>query len=274
MPARVRRPKDKANVEIGVGVITRHAIAALRDRVFFSLGELNAALAAKVDEINAMQFAKKPATRSSVFESQEKEALSALPVVPFAVCIWERATVRSDYHVFAKDNFYSVPFEHANRVVDVRITMTSVEVFCNDVRIASHVRNFDEGEFVTLSAHMPENHRSYLEWNAGGLMKQAESIGSATQRTIALLMAEQETKHRSLGQGKSLLALAGRYGAVILEDACAKQLELSDAEHASAKAIEYLCKAAYATKGDIEDSGAYAILRGKDYYEKSDRSEQ
>lgn len=261
-------------MEIGVGIITRHAIAALRDRVFFSLGELNAALAAKVDEINSMQFAKKPATRNSIFQSQEKEALSPLPIVPFAVCSWERVTVRSDYHVPIKDNFYSVPFEHANRVVDVRITMASVEVFCNDVRIASHVRNFDEGEFVTLSAHMPENHRSYLEWNADGLMKQAEDIGSATQRTIALLMADQKTKHKSLGQGKSLLTLAGKYGAVILEDACAKQLEISNGGHASVEAIEYLCKAAYATKGDIEDSGAYAILRGKDYYGRSDRSEQ
>ena len=206
MPARVRQPKDKANVEIGVGIITRQVIASFRDRVFFSLGELNAALIARVEEINNMQFAKKPTSRNSIFETQEKDVLSALPATAFSVCSWERATVRGDYHVALKGNFYSVPFEHAKRVVDIRSTMQSVEIFCSDVRIASHIRSFGEGEFITSSAHMPENHKSYLEWNADGLLKQAGYVGDATKRIMAILMGSQDTKHKSLGQGMRITA--------------------------------------------------------------------
>ena len=101
-PARVRRPKDKANVEAGVGLITGRAIAALRDRRFFTLGELNAALSEKVSEINSAQFTRKPGSRASAFGAQEREELAPLPKSPFQVCSWERATVRPDCHVAAR----------------------------------------------------------------------------------------------------------------------------------------------------------------------------
>ena len=270
-PTRVRSPKDKANVEAGVGVITRRAIAALRDRVFFTLGELNAALAEKVAEVNATPFARKPGCRASVFEGQERDALAPLPKVPFQVCSWERATVRSDYHVAARGCFYSVPFEYIGKVVDVRVTQLTVEVFFQDVRIASHPRSREEHAFITAKQHMPENHIEYLEWNAEGLSKRASGIGCSCERAIAIIMGSQETKKKAIGQGKALLALAGRFGASILEASCEKALSIGDGLSLNVEQIECICQSTYRTKGDVEDSGEHAILRGKDYYSKGDR---
>ena len=266
-PARVRRPKDKANVEAGVGLVTRRAIAALRDRRFFTLGELNAALAEKVSEINSAQFARKPGSRASAFEAQERSELAPLPKSPFQVCSWERATVRPDYHVAVRGRFYSVPFEYAGKVVDVRIAQPAVEVFFQDVRIASHPRGYDESGWSTRKSHMPESHASYLEWNAEGLARRASDVGPSCERAIAAVMGSQETRKRSIGQGKALLALAGRYGAPVLESACAKALGIGGGLAVTVEQVEYMCAAEYRSRGDVEDSGAHAILRGKGYYE-------
>lgn len=266
-PARVRRPKDKANVEAAVGMVTRRAIAALRDRPFFTLGELNAALAEKVAEINSAQFTRKPGSRASVFEAQERQELAPLPKTPFPVCSWERATVRSDYHVAARGCFYSVPFEYIGKVVDVRVTQAAVEVFYQDVRIASHLRSREEAAFVTARTHMPENHVEYLEWNAEGLAKRASAVGPACERAAALVMGAQETRQKAIGQGKSLLSLAARFGAGNLESACGKALGIGDGLAVTVGQIECLCAAAYRANGDIEDSGEHAILRGRSYYD-------
>lgn len=265
-PARVRRPKDKANVEAGVGIVTRRAIAALRDRRFFTLGELNAALLEKVAEINSAQFTRKPGSRTSVFESQERDELAPLPRAPFQVCSWERATVRPDYHVAARGRFYSVPFEYVGRVVDVRITQAAVEVFFQDVRVASHPRGYDAGGWSTAKAHMPERHAAYLEWNAEGLARRAADVGPSCERAIAAVMGSQETRKKSIGQGKALLALSGRYGASILESACARALKAGGGLAVTVAQVECMCAAEYRSRGDVEDSGAHAILRGRDYY--------
>ena len=266
-PARVRRPRDKANVEAGVGIVTRRAIAALRDRRFFTLGELNAALSEKVAEINSAQFTRKPGSRASVFEAQERAELAPLPESPFQVCSWERATVRPDYHVAARGRFYSVPFEYAGKVVDVRITQQAVEAFFHDARIASHPRGYDEGGWSTRKSHMPESHAGYLEWNAEGLAKRAAGVGPSCERAAAAVMGSQETRKRSIGRGKALLALAGRYGAPVLESACARALAAGGGLAVTVEQVECMCAAEYKSRGDVEDSGAHAILRGKGYYE-------
>ena len=271
VPARVRRPRDKANVEAGVGIVTRRAIAALRDRTFFTLAELNAALQAKAAEINEAPFTRKPGSRSSVFDAQERDSLAPLPAAPFQVCSWERVTVRSDYHVFVRDGFYSVPFEYIGKVVDVRVADTAVEVFFDDVRIASHPRLYDAYAHSTKRDHMPQNHVGYLEWDADGLARKAAEVGPACERVMAVVLSGQETKKQSIGQGKSLLALARRYGNAVLESACAQMADVG-LSRASAAAVESLCRAARKSKGDVEDTGEHAILRGEDYYRKKAES--
>lgn len=208
-PARVRHPKDKANVEAGVGLITRRAIAALRDRDFFTLDELNAALKEKITEINTAPFTRKPGSRASVFESQERCELAPLPQDPFPICSWERLTVRSNYHIAAKGNFYSVPFEYIGKVVDVCITRFAIEIFYQDVRIASHPRSYAEHDFVTASAHMPENHLNYMEWNLEGLSRQAKEVGPATRASAISYCRSAGNKEKIHWSGQSPSCLGG-----------------------------------------------------------------
>ncbi|NVL23798.1 IS21 family transposase, partial [Pseudomonas syringae pv. actinidiae] len=68
LPARSRKPKDKAKVEVGVQVVERWILAVLRNRQFFSLGELNTAIALLLDRLNHKPFKKLPGSRRSAFE--------------------------------------------------------------------------------------------------------------------------------------------------------------------------------------------------------------
>ena len=56
LPARVRKPRDKAKVEGGVLIVERWILARLRDCTFFSLAELNAAIVALLAELNRPVF--------------------------------------------------------------------------------------------------------------------------------------------------------------------------------------------------------------------------
>ena len=65
IPARVRKPKDKAKAEAGVQLVQRWILAALRNRTFFSMDELNQAIAVLLTRLNAKPFRKISGSRSA-----------------------------------------------------------------------------------------------------------------------------------------------------------------------------------------------------------------
>ncbi|MGG1515498.1 IS21 family transposase [Paenibacillus oryzisoli] len=83
IPARVRKPKDKPSVEGTVGIISTWILAALHKNTFFSLGELNEAIADKLDAFNRKPFQKKPGSRHSAFLDEEKHTLQPLPITAY-----------------------------------------------------------------------------------------------------------------------------------------------------------------------------------------------
>lgn len=107
MPARVRRPKGKPNVEGAVGIISTWILAAIRHQKFFSLTELNDAIADKLAEFNAKPFQKKPGSRLSVFMEEEKALLLPLPKAHYELAVWKIATVQFNYHISVNGMFYS-----------------------------------------------------------------------------------------------------------------------------------------------------------------------
>jgi len=99
MPARVRRPKDKPNVEGAVGVISPWILAALRDQRFFSLGELNETIKEKLTEFNAKPFQKRTGSRLNDFTEEAQPLLLPLPKTHYELSPWKIATVQFNYHV-------------------------------------------------------------------------------------------------------------------------------------------------------------------------------
>ena len=164
IPARVRKPKDKAKVEAAVGLATRWILAVLRNRTFFSLAEARAAVRQLLDKLNDRPFKRMPGSRRSLYQSIDKPALKPLPMVPYEYAKFKKALVNIDYHVEYDRHFYSVPYQYRHEVIEIRATSTTIEILRRGKRIATHPRSFAENKASTLNEHRPKSHQQYGDW--------------------------------------------------------------------------------------------------------------
>lgn len=224
IPARVRKPKDKPSVEGAVGVVSTWVIAALRKQQFFSLVELNLAVRERLEIFNTMPFQKKPGCRREAFE-EERQYLLPLPKQPYELAHWKVATVQFNYHVAVEKQYYSVPYAYIKQKVDVRITKNMVEIFYGGNRVASHVHiHGREGQYRTVSDHMPPNHQKYLEWDGDRFRKWANSIGESAGAVVNAILASYTVEQQGYRACMGLLKLADKYSIGRLEAACKRAL--------------------------------------------------
>ena len=188
IPARVRKPKDKAKVEVAVQIVERWILASLRNRKFFSLEELNGTIAGLLEKLNNRPFKKLEGSRSSQFESYERKTLKPLPLVPYSFARWKKARVNVDYHIELEGHYYSVPYKLVKEVVELRYTGATVEVFHHNERVASHLIDHHKGRHTTVKEHMPKSHRQYLEWSPSRILDWAGNIGENTRTVIETIL--------------------------------------------------------------------------------------
>lgn len=120
---------------------------------------------------------------------------------------------------------YSVPYEYIKKKVDVKITDNTVEIFYNHNRIASHRRlKGRPGQYSTVTAHMPEDHQKYLEWNGDRFRKWAEQIGINTYHAVNAILTSKCVEQQTYRSCMGLLKLAEKYSDTLLEAACKKAL--------------------------------------------------
>jgi len=188
IPTRVRKPKDKAKAEVGVQVVERWILARLRNRTFFSLADLNQALRELLDELNTRPMKHLGRSRRELFEELDQPALKPLPQQPYEFAMWKKVRVNIDYHVAFDKHYYSVPHTLIHEEVYVRATQSTIEIFFNNRRIASHRRSNSRGRHTTLSEHMPPAHQKYLEWSPERFTRWAQSIGPHTAQVVQALL--------------------------------------------------------------------------------------
>lgn len=235
VPARPGKPRDKAKVENGVLNAQRRILAALRNRSFFSLSELNRAIAAELEKLNDRPMQGIGKSRRQLFEELDRPVLKSLPTQRFELHEWKKATVNIDYHIDVNRSFYSVPYTLIGKEVEACLTATTVEVFRNGERVASHARTYRKGEYVTLDAHRPPKHLKYLEWTPERLRRWGESIGPQTGAMIAAIVAGTAHSEHAYRKCLGLLRLAKTYGTDRLEVACARALRLRAIGYQSVK---------------------------------------
>ncbi len=223
MPARGRRPKDKAKVEVGVQVAQRWIMARLRNETFFSLVELNKRIAELLVDLNNRPMRKYGKSRRELFETLDKPALKPLPLIEFSFARWKlNATVHLDYHVQFENRFYSVPFQLRGEKVDIRANALSLEIICKNKRVASHVIMTGKGLYSTKPEHMPKSHRAHSEWSPARFMSWAGKIGENTERLVTAILEERPHPEMGYRSCLGILRLEKRYGAERLEKASAR----------------------------------------------------
>jgi transposase len=270
IPARVRKPKDKPSVEGTVGVISTWIIAALRNRTFFTLPDLNEAIAEKLTAFNEKPFQKKQGSRLTAFLEEEKEYLQPLPKERYELAVWKKLTCGFNYHIETDRNFYSVPYEYIKQEMDVRISAATVEVFYSNLRICSHPRLHGKpGQYHTIPEHMPEKHKTYTEWNAERFLAWGKSIGENTNIVISSILSSHKIEQQGYRACIGVLKLADRHGAKRLEAASKKALSYTPSP--SYKNIDAILKSgsdqtvSQKSIAKLVDE-SHSFLRGADYY--------
>ena len=268
IPTRLRRPKDKAKVEVGVQIVERWILARLRDRQFFSLPQLNRAIAELLAELNRKPFQKLPGSRKSMFESIDRPALKALPAQAYQYAEWKKATVNVDYHIEVARHYYSVPHTLIKKRIDVRLTDTTVECFYKSKRVASHIRSHHKGRHSTIKEHMPKAHQKWAQWTPQRFLRWAAKIGPHTARMIERILNSRPHPQQGFRSCLGILRLAKDFGDARLEAACRRALRIGGTSYRSIESIlkHNLDQKPLPDQPDTDTSLEHINIRGAQYY--------
>ena len=237
VPARVRKPRDKAKVEAGVQVAQRWIVAALRHRKFFSLREVNQAIAPLLDKLNQRAFQKRAGSRRSLFEELDRPALRPLPMERFEMATWSKAAVNIDYHIQVDHCFYSVPHQLTRQTVEVRATATVIEIFHKGVRVASHLRARKPNTAVSVAEHRPKAHQAHLAWPPSRIVHWAQTVGPFTARAVETILANYPHPESGYRGCLGLIRLADRYSTARVEAAAERALAVGAVRYKSIASI-------------------------------------
>jgi transposase len=269
LPARVRRPRDKAKVENAVLLVERWILARLRQQTFFSLTALNEAIRELLKALNAKPFQKLPGCRKTLFEQLDRPAMKPLPDARYTYAEWKKARVHIDYHVEVLGHYYSVPYQLVKQEVDVRLTANTVELLHRNKRVASHRRSALKGAHTTLGAHMPQAHRQYADWTPQRLVQWAHNSGPATAELVATILASRAHPQQGFRSCLGIMRLGKAYGDARLEAACERALKLGACSFKSLQSIlkNGLDRQALAqAEAPAPDPITHANIRGAGYY--------
>ncbi|MGH8629398.1 MAG: Mu transposase domain-containing protein [Burkholderiales bacterium] len=260
----MRKPRDKAKVEVGVQIVERWILARLRHARFFSLAALNQAIALLIDELNQKPFQKRDGSRASVFAAADRPALRPLPADRYEYATWKKSKVHLDYHVEIERRYYSVPHAWVGKTMSVRLTAQSVEIFHQGRRVAAHVRSPMQGTFTTLAAHRPVRHQAIVDLSHEKLLRRAEAIGPGTTGVLYAQIHARKHPEHALRASLGILRLAQDFSALELEAACNRTLALKSTSY---RAIRALIQSGAPTQAELTLSlPEHDNVRGPSYY--------
>lgn len=272
IPARVRKPRDKAKAEAAVLVAQRWILAVLRHRTFSHLAELNAAIAEQLVQLNDRVMRHVKESRRSLYERLERPALKPLPATPYEYADWKQVKVNIDYHVSFDEHFYSVPYTLVGETLWCRASHRTVELLHKGKRVASHPRSFVKYAYSTTPEHRPASHRAHLEWTPSRLIRWGRTIGPHTAALVEHVIRSKPHPEQGYRSALGILRLANKHGEARLEQACDKALQINSASYKTVKTMlkqrmegAPLRGADAEASADSEHLGA-GNVRGRGYY--------
>jgi transposase len=276
IPARIKKPRDKAKVEAAVLVAQRWILAALRHRTFYHLNEMNAAIAGLLVKLNERVMRHLKESRRSLYERLDRPALKPLPATAYAYAEWKQVKLNIDYHAVFDDHFYSAPYTLIGEVLWCRATSGTIELFHKGKRVASHPRSYVKYAYSTLPEHRPASHRAHLEWTPSRLIDWGKSIGLATGALIEHVIRSKPHPEQGYRSALGILRLSGKHGAQRLERACEKAFAIHSPSYKTIKTMLEQRMEGVPLRGEasrrsadedgLADALGAANVRGSNYY--------
>lgn len=236
---RVRKPKDKAQVESHVNLIYQRIYAPLRNESIYSINELNSAIEKHLQIHNRKAYRGTSNSRYDFYQ-EEKNLLSPLPLNRFTKKYVKKATVQKNYHIWLgqDEHYYSLPYIYTGKEVTVVYDNEIVEIFCDNQRIAIHNRMCRTGRYSTIKAHMPPEHIAVKngtdpQW----LKKQAESIGPHVLEFTKVLLNKGLLTPQHFKSCQGVISLARKYPPERVNMACKRALDYKNITYKSVQSI-------------------------------------
>jgi transposase len=270
IPGRARKSRDKAKVENGVLQVERWVLAPLRNQLLIGLDGARTAVLEQLDKLNDRPFQKMAGSRSSVFEELDKPALQRLPAKRWVKAEWKSLKVHIDYHVEVDRHYFSVPYKLIGKTLDVKVTPTLVEIFCNGRPVASHARS--RKRYTTRPEHMPSSHREYRRWNPPRVVSRAKQIGPHVSQLVDRLLSEKIHPEQGYRPCLGIVRLADKYGEDRLDAACKRALAFSAVSYKSVKSILEKGLDRLAEKAESQAPIKHGNIRGREAFVDGGRS--
>jgi len=222
IPARARKPKDKALVENQVGMIYNRVFAKLRNQKFFDLASLNKAVQEKIREHNQTRMQQKPYCREEKFLADEKHLLHPLPQQPFELKYYRELKVAKNNHIYlAQDkHYYSVPYTCIGQTVKVIYTRSMVHVYAKGEQIAVHVRDYKAGGYTTDKEHLCSAHQHYMDRSPDYYLNKAKLKSEVLYQLIGQLFAQNRHPEQLYKTCDGLLNLQRKTDQKVFHKAC------------------------------------------------------
>lgn len=238
LPTRPRRPRDKAKVEACVLIVERWLLGRLRHRVFFSLAEVNAAIAELLADLNDRRVLRSVGrTRRQLFDEIDRPALRPLPAEPFVFAEWRQRRAGLDYHVEIERHYYSVPYRYARAAIEARITARTVELFHKGERVAAHMRGSGNGRHTTVADHMPSSHRRFADWTVERIGREAAAVGPCAALLCEKILIDRPHPEQGFRACLGIVRLVRGFGADRVDAACGRALDIGARTYGSVKSI-------------------------------------
>jgi len=237
LPARPRKPRDKAKVEAGVLIAQRWILAVLRHRTFYSLAELNTAIRECLERLNTRPLRQAKKSRRELFVTMDRPNALPLSLRPYEYAEWYKAKVHLDYHIEVDRHYYSVPYQLLHERLDIRLTAVIVEALYKGERVAAHVRSHVKGGYTTLPEHMPPEHRYYAEWNPARFIQWAGKTGESTARLVEKILSTRPYPEQGYRSCLGIIRLVRDYESARVEAAANRALKYNACSYRSMKAI-------------------------------------
>jgi len=226
MPARPRKPKDKGADEGMVKIVGQRILAALRNRKFFSIEEINAAISEELEKLIDRPFKNLDGNRRSAFEEIDKPALKPLPKNRYEYAVWKETLTKPNYHVEYDGFFYSVPHEYRNKPSTIRATLGTIEIFFNGERITVHKRNHNKKDpYTTITEHMPKSHQLVSGRGKDHFISIAGETGPKTKKLVEQVFNTTCNPIESYRICNAILSLASENNPEDVEKASREALE-------------------------------------------------
>lgn len=268
LPARSRKPRDKAHVENMVKIAYQRIYTTLPEHQTFTLTDLNHRIQKALAELNITSLTGRKYSRADQW-ILEQPTLHPLAVTRYEMRRIKQVTVMKNGHVYLTEDqhYYSVPYELIGKKLRLQYSRSVVELFHKYSMVACHKRVKSAHTYTTEPVHMPPQHQFITEWNPKFFLEKAKQIDPEVENYIREVLARKTHPEQAYKSCLGILSFAKRVGTARLIKACRRAHQIG---YYNYRVIEDILKKhldKYEEEPTPETMPLHDNIRGGNYYQ-------